>query len=266
MSTRGAPPGSASCLVASIPSMTGMRTSMRTTSGPSCRLSSTASAPSLAVPTTVKSGCVSSSAANPARTIWWSSATMILIAGGASVIGSCLSRRRLGRDGQAGLNHEAAGVPGACAQLAADRGRALAHAEQPVPADLRRSERAEGAGPRGTGAVVADAQHEGVCGVVQLDVDGGALRVPARVRQRLLDDAVGGQLDARVKRGHGTGDDEADARPRGVACLLEEVIELPQAGLGLPVGDTAPGVLAQDAEQPPHLGEGGPGGVADGGQ
>src|SRR5580698_9592768 len=226
MSTRGAPPGSASCLVASIPSMTGMRTSMRTTSGLSCRLSSTASAPSLAVPTTVKSGCVSSSAANPARTIWWSS-TMILIAGGASVIGSWLSRRRLGRDGQAGLNHEAAGVPGACAQLAADRGRALAHAEQPVPAGLRRNERAEGAGRRGSRAVVADAQQEGVRGVVQLDVDGGALGMPARVREGLLDDAVGGQLDAGVQRGHRASDDEADARPRCLTCLLEQVTQLP---------------------------------------
>src|SRR6202046_621907 len=231
MSTRGAPPGAASGLGASIPSMTGMRTSMRTTSGLSCLRSSTASAPSLAVPTTVKSGCVSSSAANPARTTWWSSATMILIAGGVSVIGSCLSRRRLGRDGQAGLDHEAAGVPGACAQLAADRGRALAHAEQPVPADLRRSERAEGAGPRGTGAVVADAQQEGVHGIVQLDVDGGALRMPARVRQRLLDDAVGGKLDARVQRGHRASDDEADARPRCLTCLLEQVTGLPQAAL-----------------------------------
>ena len=61
--------------VASIPSITGIRTSISTTSGRCSTLSRTASAPSAAAPTTVMSFCVSSSAENPARTISWSSAT-----------------------------------------------------------------------------------------------------------------------------------------------------------------------------------------------
>jgi hypothetical protein len=63
-------PDPASCLVASMPSMTGMRTSISTTSGDSSRQICTASVPSHAVPTTAKSGCVSSSAAKPVRTTW----------------------------------------------------------------------------------------------------------------------------------------------------------------------------------------------------
>ncbi len=64
-----AQPGLVSCLVASMPSTPGMRTSIRMTSGEVCRQMRTASAPSWAVPTTVKSGCVPSSPANPLRTI-----------------------------------------------------------------------------------------------------------------------------------------------------------------------------------------------------
>ena len=67
---RGPPssPGSASCLVASMPSVPGIRTSISTTSGRSSRQILTASPPSTAVPTTSKSGWVSSSVANPVRT------------------------------------------------------------------------------------------------------------------------------------------------------------------------------------------------------
>ena len=69
MRMRGPPgPEPASCLVASMPSMTGIRTSISTTSGRSSPQIRTASDPSQAVPTTVKSGWVSSSPANPART------------------------------------------------------------------------------------------------------------------------------------------------------------------------------------------------------
>ena len=51
-----------------MPSMTGIRTSIKATSGENSRQIRTASAPSQAVPTTVKSGWVSSSAAKPVRT------------------------------------------------------------------------------------------------------------------------------------------------------------------------------------------------------
>jgi hypothetical protein len=55
----------------------GIRMSIRTTSGLRSRLICAACCPSEAVPTTAKSGCVSSSLAKPDRTTSWSSATMI---------------------------------------------------------------------------------------------------------------------------------------------------------------------------------------------
>jgi hypothetical protein len=61
-------PEPASCLVASMPSMPGMRMSMRTRSGRSSRQSRTVSAPSEVAPATVKSGWLSSRAAKPSRT------------------------------------------------------------------------------------------------------------------------------------------------------------------------------------------------------
>ena len=70
MRIRGVPASSpASCLVASMPSMLGMRMSISTTFGCCARPTRTASIPSLAVPTTAKSGWVSSRAAKPVRTI-----------------------------------------------------------------------------------------------------------------------------------------------------------------------------------------------------
>ena len=70
MTMRGrSEPGLASCRVASMPSTPGIRTSIRTTSGAVSVQTRTASDPSSAVPTTVKSGCVPSSAVNPLRTI-----------------------------------------------------------------------------------------------------------------------------------------------------------------------------------------------------
>ena len=69
MRMRGQSPSAAQiCRVASMPSITGMRTSISTTSGRCSALRRTASAPSAALATTVTSGCVSSSAENPART------------------------------------------------------------------------------------------------------------------------------------------------------------------------------------------------------
>jgi ABC-type transport system involved in multi-copper enzyme maturation permease subunit len=80
--------------------------------------------------------------------------------------------------------------------------------------------------------------------------------VPPRVGEGLLDNAVRGQFHARVKAGQPAADDEPRARPRGVPGLVEQFGELGQAGLRLPGGLIAgAGVLAEHAEQPPHLGE-----------
>src|SRR5712692_4279571 len=69
--------------VASRPSMSGMRTSMSTTSGSSLRALSIASRPVLASPTTVRSSALASMDATPCRTSSWSStrSTRIGIAG-----------------------------------------------------------------------------------------------------------------------------------------------------------------------------------------
>jgi hypothetical protein len=67
--------------VASSPSITGMRTSISTTSGRSSRQIRTASSPLVTSPTTAMPCWALSSAPNPWRTIAWSSASMILIIG-----------------------------------------------------------------------------------------------------------------------------------------------------------------------------------------
>ena len=67
--------GPASCRVASMPSMAGMRMSNRHTSGRSSRARATASRPSAASPTTSMSGWASRIIVSPVRTISWSSAT-----------------------------------------------------------------------------------------------------------------------------------------------------------------------------------------------
>ena len=61
--------------VASMPSMTGMRTSIKMTSGLVCRAASTASVPLPASPTTVNPGVAVMIPQKPTRTRAWSSAT-----------------------------------------------------------------------------------------------------------------------------------------------------------------------------------------------
>ena len=63
------------CRVASMPFMTGMRTSIKMTSGRARRVTSTASAPLPASPTTMKPGVAEMMPQKPTRTKAWSSAT-----------------------------------------------------------------------------------------------------------------------------------------------------------------------------------------------
>ncbi len=63
------------CRVASMPFMTGMRTSIKMTSGRARRAASTASAPLPASPTTMKPGVAEMMPQKPTRTRAWSSAT-----------------------------------------------------------------------------------------------------------------------------------------------------------------------------------------------
>jgi hypothetical protein len=100
---------------------------------------------------------------------------------------------------------------------------------------------------------------------VELDVHGRAGGVPAGVGQRLLNDPVGGELDPRAQRGHAAADDQPGAGPAGLPGLVDQLVELLEARLGLPARLGA-GVLAQQPQQPAHLVQSRPGGVADGGQ
>ena len=87
--------------------------------------------------------------------------------------------------------------------------------------------------------------------------------MPAGVGERLLDDPVRGELDTRIEPPWPSGEDQPGRRPRGVARLVEQPVQLPEAGLRRELRAVELGVLAQDSEQPAHLGERGAGGVAD---
>lgn len=109
-------------LVASIPSISGIRTSMRTTSGPVRRPTSIASRPSAASPTTTRSPASSSITRNPERTTGWSSTSTILVAIGSS------------HPGKPGADRKPPPGAGALTQASADDARPLGHAHpKPKP-------------------------------------------------------------------------------------------------------------------------------------
>ncbi len=81
-------------------------------------------------------------------------------------------------------------------------------------------------------------------GVVEFDVDRGGRGVPSGVGERLLDDAVGGQLNTGVQVTDRSVDDEPDAGLLGGAGLFDQRDELAQPGLGPPVGGLRAGVGA----------------------
>jgi ABC-2 type transport system ATP-binding protein len=103
---------------------------------------------------------------------------------------------------------------------------------------------------------------------MQFYVNGGARCMTAGVGQAFLHDAVRRQFDAWIEGGRRSGDDEPQPCSRGVPGLVDQLVELLQARLGMPVrgqlaGAGGLGVLAQHAEQPPHFGQAGPGRIAD---
>ena len=86
---------SVSSLVASSPSIPGMRTSMITTSGLRLVASSTALAPSLASPITRMCDARESDRRSPSRTTSWSSTIRQVISSGIRLPILCRSRRKL---------------------------------------------------------------------------------------------------------------------------------------------------------------------------
>src|ERR671914_242150 len=175
------------------PSSSGMRMSMRTTSGRVRVTMSTALRPSGASPTTVMSGSSSRITRKPERTSCWSSATTTLIsfAGAVAAGGGCSSSRHRTR-GLEELSHPATRHPadylggedltarGGIAQPARDdhRGpvevvplrqglaRVEAHAEHELSGRRRGALHVYGAAHRGDGAREGD--HQSVAGRLDL--------------------------------------------------------------------------------------------------
>ena len=161
-------------------------------------------------PTTVKSGWVASSAANPARTTSWSSAT------------TTRSHALRPRRGRTGLDQEA---PPAPAPVLSRR-----RPSRPAPA-CRRSPCPPRRSRPGPGPLSRTRSAQRVGAVAQLHVDRRAGRVPAGVGQRLLHDAVRRQLDARVERRDRAAHDEPRAGAPAARALVEQLVELVEAGL-----------------------------------
>jgi len=82
----------------------------------------------------------------------------------------------------------------------------------------------------------------------------------------VLPGRCGGELHARIQGDRRPAEDQASPRTGRVPGLVQQLVELSQAGLGSPLGEVGRHVLAEHAEQPPHLGQRGPRGVSDGGE
>ena len=208
------------------------------------RAASTPACPSAASPTTSMSGSSSRIIRNPVRTSAWSSTSSTRIA-------SC--RRPPASDRAAG---------GACTRKPVGVGPAsksppysadpLAHADQAataVPALSPMSRR-----PLPPSSVDLDLERARLVG--EPDPGPGAARVLERVGERLLDDPVGGQLDAGVERRGARPPSTARpaGRPRGPPRSSSPRRSRPGIGAGRVVAVASPRRVAQDPEHPAHVG------------
>ena len=173
--------------MAATPLVLGMRRSIRTTSGGVARHRSSASWPSLASPTSSRSGASSTMVRRPERKIGWSSATTTRIA--VLDRGVAIQRCRHGRlvTGQDGAHRRPGGVAAGDRAGAAELGGPLAHGGEPDP------------GPELLGQADAVVLDDDVQGAVQLQGDPAPLTaaVTQRVRHRLQGDPVRRHLDRR---------------------------------------------------------------------
>ena len=258
MSTRGrsAARTRSSCRVASMPSTPASGRPSARRRGVARGRRRTASAPSAAVPTTVKSGWVASRPANPV-------ADHLVVVGDDDRGSSPRSCDASAPVGQRGLDEESAGRR---------RRRCAARRRPPRRVRACRAGRARrrptGRRAAGPGPVVADraaaARRSRVAAARR------RRRRPARAAGRWS--APPGRSGTRRARRPGraaTGGPRRISRvpaPDGVPRLVEQVGELLQARLRAPVRGVGRRVLAQHAEQPAHLGQRGPRGVADRGR
>ena len=101
-------------------------------------------------------------------------------------------------------------------------------------------------------AIVGDLELELVARVAHDDAGVGWASVLERVRERLLHDAVGGDVDARRQRRSVALDPQLDGQT-GLAHMLNQPVEVAQARLRRERELLV--AAAQDAEQPAHLNE-----------
>src|SRR4051812_40736736 len=150
-----------------MPSVPGILTSIRITSGRSSPASATPSAPSAASPTTSMSPWTSRNVRSPRRTTWWSSTSSTRITWSAT--------------GHLHLDDGALAGPRLHVEPAADAGRPVPHGDQsevpPGAADGRGVEAA---------AVVAHPQPGALAAAFEGDRDGAGVGVPQRVVHGLL--------------------------------------------------------------------------------
>ena len=127
-------------------------------------------------------------------------------------------------EGEGRVDGEAALRAGPGAQMAAVEADALAHADQPMPTSVRLCGGGAGA------AVVDHLDFEGRPSVVQPNGCSAPAGVLERVGERLLNDAIGGDLKGCRQRTLVPVDDEFDLEP-ALSRLPDEVWQLREVGL-----------------------------------
>ncbi len=207
--------------VAASPSTFGIRMSITTTSGSNCRVSSIAAVPSSASPTTSMSSSASSSIRKPALSSTWSSAMTDANHDGFRRRGHGGWTDDGARQRQPGADGEPAAWAGTGDHVPADGGRPFGHAGDAVPAapvGIDRRRRAptvvDDLDPHRIGFVADGHRRRRV-----------HARVAHHVGQRLLHDAVRGEVDRR-RNGRRSGvavDGDGDA---GVAGVLDQRVDL----------------------------------------
>src|SRR4051812_41572505 len=242
---------SSSCRVASMPSMSGIRMSIKMTSGECRRPAATASVPVPASATTSMSVAALTSTLKPARTRTWSSAmtTRMVMAGlRIQTRASCeqWSRGWFVRPQQ--CSHLETAAVGAGPQVAVVQGCSLAHADQPVTG---RGVRFGMRSPWLGGAEGGDLDEQFPGAVFDAEGGLGGAGMADDVGEGFLGDAIGRQVHSGRERARRTTDVEAQV-DAGATGLFGQ-----RGDVGQPWGGGECGVdgvlVAEYLDEQPHL-------------
>ena len=199
----------------------------------------------MASPTTSMSSSASRIIRKPPRISAWSSAISTRMVTAA---------RPVAGDREPRTDEEpAAGTRARSSSVAAEERHALAHPDQAVAARRR----PPAAGPRRRRSTSSVDRLAAVA--QQRRARGAVPAVLQRVRERLLDDAIGGQVDAGRQRPGVAFDDQLHRRVPSRASVPSSSSSRSNPGCGARVGVD----LASDVRSRPHLGETGPTGLLD---